>query len=173
MAGFKDAYPSERSPEELWRVINTPLLDPDLASQVHEDLAVRYEYLAPDGQINGGSTITYVPTDTAVQKVPLVLRQRIPKDVSFFVAQISPDYAANQGLLRLDVLMSEKHQGSVTRTVEAEGDGSILVVEATLAIGGLGQQGDMFDSMIVKALAHTIGGSSERTVALAQKILAL
>jgi hypothetical protein len=169
MADFEHSYSSEHSPEDLWRAINTPLLDPDIASLVHEDLVVSYDVLGPDGQIDGGTAITYVASDEAVHKVAPVYRRFIPNDVTLFVARMSPVYETGSQVLRHDVLMSDKAKGSVTRTVEAEGQGSRLIVEATLAINGIG---NMFDDKITHALQYGLGDPSERTIALLPEILA-
>jgi len=169
MADFRETYASEQSPEGLWRVINTPLLDPNVASLIHEDLEVSYAVLGHDGQIDTGTTITYVATDEAIQKVDPVYRLFIPKDVEFYVARMSPRYDVGQKVFRHDVLLSSKADGSVTRTVEPEGEGSRLVVEATLTLNGLA---NMFSDEISRALAHTVGEPSERMVVLAEDILA-
>jgi len=168
MTDFRDSYPSVYTPENLWRVINTPLLDPDIASLIHEDMEVSYAVLGHDGQIESGTTITYVATDEAIQKVPPVYRRFIPKDVEFFVTQMSPRYEVGQEILRHDVLLSDKADGSITRTVKPEEEGSRLVVEATLTLNGL--EG-IFDNQIKRALKHIVGDPSERTVVLAQDIL--
>ncbi len=168
MAVFKQTYPSEHSPEQLWRVINTPLLDPDIAALVHEDMGVSYENLDRDGLIDLVTTITYVPTDKAKQKVPAMYRSFIPKDVVFEVARMSPDYDPRHEVLRHDVLDSGKADGWVTRTVEADADSSKLSIEAELTLNGLG---NMIDKQIAEALEHVFGGPSERTIALASDIL--
>jgi hypothetical protein len=169
MAGFERSYPSEKSPEELWRLINTPLLDPDMAKLVHEDMTVSYTGLEDGGRRIGlGTRITYVPTDKGRRKVDPIYRRAIPRDVDLYVSRMPSDEDIPE-LLRHDVLDSDKGEGSVTRTVRPEGDGSILVVAATLSINGIG---NMFDDRIEQALAHVFGGPAERTLALAQDILA-
>jgi len=169
MADFEGSYPCERPPEELWQAINTPLRDPALAGLVHEDLWVSYGDLEPNGQIGLGTTITYVASDEAIRRVAPVYRRFIPKDVDFYVARMSPEYEAGRQILRHDVLMSDKADGSVTRTVEADGEGSRLIVAATLAIDGVGS---MLDDKIRQALQHCFGGPSENTVAIVSEILA-
>jgi len=169
MTDFERSYSCEQSPEDLWRVINTPLLDPDIASLVHEDLLVGYEHLGPNGQIELGTRITYVATEEAKRKVAPVYKWVIPEDVTFFVCRMSPEYTANEAALRHEVLMSDKAEGSVARTVEPEGDGSRLVVAATLTINGIGST---FDRQVERVLAHTIGDPSEHMIALAHDILA-
>jgi len=168
MAVFRQSYPSEHSPEQLWQAINTPLIDPDIAALVHEDLLVTYEHLAQEGLIEGGTIITYVPTDEAKEKVPSIYQSFIPKDVAFYVTRMSVRCDPSGETLRHDVLMSGKADGWVTRTVEADADASKLSVEAELTISGIG---NMFDEQIAQALEHVFGGPSERTIALATDIL--
>lgn len=170
MADFERSYLCERSPEDLWRVINAPLLDPDIASLVlGDDLSVSYEHLDPHDQIGSGTRTTYAPTEAARQKVAPVYRYAVPRSATFFVCRMSPEYTDSEEALRHEVLMDDWARGSVTRTVEPEGGGSRLVVAATLAIDGIGSA---FDRQIEKALGRTFGDPSERTIALAQDILA-
>ncbi|HVX57994.1 MAG TPA: hypothetical protein VHA37_09820 [Candidatus Saccharimonadales bacterium] len=167
MAVFEQTYQSEHAPEELWRAINTPL-DPELASLVHEDLEVSYDRFDVPGQIGLGTTVTYVASETGREKVPLMYRALIPNDVAFYVTRMSTGYRPGEEALRHDVLISDKASGSITRTVEADGGGSILVVEAGLVIGAIG---DMFDDKIVKALEHCVGEPSQNTIDLLPEIL--
>lgn len=169
MAKFEQSYPSEHPPEKLWQAINTPLTDPDLASLVHEDLEVSYDGFDIPGQIGLGTTITYVASETGVKKLPAMYRPLIPDDVSFYVTRMSIGYEEGEETLRHDVLMSGKAEGSVTRTVEGAEGGSILVVEADLAIKVVG---DMFDEQIARALEHCVGDPSQNTIDLLPEILA-
>ncbi|HEY5442204.1 MAG TPA: hypothetical protein VIJ68_01560 [Candidatus Saccharimonadales bacterium] len=164
MAQFTQAYSSERPPEDLWRAIHTPLLDPDLASLVHEGLAVSYKDLHQK-RIDLGTLITYVPLDAARQKVPVIYRAGIPRDVEFFVTQMSD---GNYGE-RHDVLQSDKANGWVNRKVEAEGEGSRLVVAAELVIDALG---GMFEDKVAAALEYTFGQPSQNTIDRLPEILA-
>jgi hypothetical protein len=168
MAVFKQSYPSEQSPDQLWRVINTPLLDPDIVALVHEDFSVSYDGLDEEGLIGLFTTTTYVPTDEARQKVPGLYRGFVPNDVVFDVARISLSYDPNDEVLRHEVLDSGKADGWVTRTVEADADSSKLTVKAELIIDGLG---NMFDKQIEQALEHVFGGPSERMIALGSDLL--
>jgi hypothetical protein len=168
MAKFEQSYPSEHSPEKLWQAINTPLTDPDLASLIHEDLKVSYDRFDVSRQIGLGTTVTYVASETGRQKVPSLYRPLIPDDADFYVARMSTSYEVGEKALRHDVLMSGKADGDITRTVEATEGGSILVIEASLAIKAVG---DMFDDQIVKALQHCVGGPSQNTIDLLPEII--
>ena len=164
MATFKETYASEHSPGDLWRAINKPLLDPDLVSLVHEGVEVQYDNLSREGQIELGSSITYIPTDSLRENAPPLHRQLIPEDVEFYVHGMT-DFGFGS---RRDTLMSSKANGGITRTVEADGSASLLVIEAELTLNGLGS---MFDRQIEKALEATLGRSSEATAALVPEIL--
>jgi len=164
MATFRERYASEHSPEDLWRAINKPLLDPDLVSLIHEGVDVQYDGLGHEGQIELGSSITYIPTDELRENVPSMYGRLIPQDVEFFVHGMT-----DRGFgMRRDTLMSSKADGGITRTVETDGSASLLVVEANLTLNGLG---NMFDSQIEKALEAILGSSSEAIIALVPEIL--
>jgi hypothetical protein len=169
MAIFEQSYSSESPPEELWQTINTPLLDPDLAGLVHEDLEVSYDRLDASGQVGRGTTITYVASESGRQKIPAMYRSFIPDDVKFYVTGMPMSYSERKGVSRDDILMSSKAEGSITRTVLAAESGSILVVEADLTIKVIG---DMFDEKITQALKHCIGDPSQNTIDLMPRILA-
>jgi hypothetical protein len=169
MAKFEQSYPSEHPPEKLWQAINTPLIDGDLESLVHEDLEVIYDRFDIPGQIGLGTTITYIASGVGIQKVPLLYRPLIPEDVSFYVTRMSTGYEEGEETLRHDVLVSDKARGSITRSVERAEVGSILVVEADLVINIVG---DMFNEQITRALEHCVGNPSQNTIDLLPEILA-
>lgn len=169
MASFEQSYRSGHSPEKLWRAINTPLLDPNLIRLVHEDLEVGYDDCDPDGQIGPGTTITYRVSETGTQKVPMMYRPFIPSDGTFFVARMPDGYKDGEETQRHDVLMSDMAEGSITRTVEAEGEGSVLVVQASFTAGIVGEK---FDDKIVRAIRHCVGIPSQNTIDLLPDILA-
>jgi hypothetical protein len=163
MAEFTQRYSSEHPPTDLWRAINTPL-DPDLATLVYDGVDIAYEELTREGQIGLGSTVRYFPTDEVIERTPPVYRRFIPNDVDYYVCRMSDtDYG-----LRHEVLMSGKAEGSVTRTVEVDGDTSIGVVEASLTLNGLGNR---FDNQIHRALQHVFGSSTENMLELVPEIL--
>lgn len=148
-------YPSEHSPDDIWRALNTPLderLGAELSSAINPWLSLTYEELDEEGLIQAGTRTVGVPTDALKGLVPMMFRSKLPKDMELLARDHS-----SEAKTRTDVLESDKREATVEYRVEESAAGTgLLVVEGEVSLAGLES---MFEPQFIE---HGIYKSAER-----------
>lgn len=128
----RQSLPSEHSPEDVWRGINTPLAG-ELGERVNPYVTIDYQGLNDEGLVQPGTLIVYTPVMDRLRPLLGMVADGLPDDIATRVEEYDAE-----GKLRVDVVESDKHAGRVRHRVEAHPGGtSLLVIEGELSLGGM------------------------------------
>lgn len=125
---FEHRHPSEHPAEDVWTALNTPFTG-DVADAVYPWFNVGYALL-DETRIGVGTRITHAPNNA--------LLERLGSFADAFPELTSTVEELDDGdMRRVDVMKTDRAEGTMTRRVEGGEDGSgLLVVEGVLAIKG-------------------------------------
>jgi hypothetical protein len=123
---------SEHSADDIWQAINTPLMSPEIGRLVNPYVEISYKDLPSiHSLLREGVRIIYEPNLDELEPVLGMTAAMLPKDIELRVADHDPD-----NKVRIDVLESEKHSGTIQHRVEEVDGAGILVIEGELSLGG-------------------------------------
>lgn len=168
MHDFRYELPSQHSPEELWKALNTPF-NGEVGKEVYPHVSITYENLDQrDGQIQVGTRIIGTPDREKLNFIPMI-EEMIPTEVSVKTVDISQDRK------RLDIF--EPHQiisGKMLRRAEADqGNMGLLVVEGSIAIHGLNKfwPSSLLGDLDLVAATYLVRKPNEKIMELLPEIL--
>ncbi len=146
---------SEHSADDIWQAINTPLMDPEIGRLVNPYVEISYKGLRSiHSLLCEGARIIYEPNLDELEPVLGMAAAMLPKDIELRVADHD-----SENKVRVDVLESEKHSGTIQHRVEEVDGAGILIVEGELSLGGSKR---MFEDTIASYAEQGLVAHSQR-----------
>lgn len=145
---------SGHSAEDVWQAINTPL-SPEIGRAINPYVTVWYQGLTSmQSLLREGVHIIYEPNLDELEPVLGMSAAMLPKDIELRVADHDP---VNR--VRVDVLESDKHSGSIRHRVEEIDGTGLLVVEGEMLLRGSKK---MFESVIATYAGQGLAVHNQR-----------
>ncbi len=168
MKSFEFTLESSHPASDLWTALHTPI-EGELGKQINPGLSLAYEGLSSHNRVQSGSRIIASPDSKKLRLLSSSLRDRLPEKITVYVDSDPTDS------VRADTFEDDQIiEGRMTRKVqEAEGGGSLVIIEGCLAVKGLEEVWpSLLEDIDVNAIHYGVRKPNEKLIELLPEIMA-